>query len=208
MSPRQTRGFCYVVLGLVICLLAVYEVKATDLTAKCLAPTTGTDPTTGQVVPLPADETVTFNLYGADQGNPLALLTPTPLASCLSVRSNVTPGSTKCYAWTAVGTVPKGDGPKESAQTAPICVAVPVPTVTPTPPTNVTVNMVTVATTVYMELQVQDGFNFLAVGTIPIGTPCDPTQRVNNFNVVPASAVTWTGKIHRLAALAACSVTN
>lgn len=207
MSQKAIRGFRCVTLGMLVLLLAIVECRATDLTAKCDAPTMGVDDT-GQQVPLPSDEVITFNLYGADQGQPLVLLTPTPLTSCVSVRANVTPGSTKCYAWTAVGTRPQGDAPKESAQTAPVCVAVPVPTVTPQPPGNVTVSMVTVATTAYMELQVQDGFNFLAVGTVPLGTPCDPTQRVNNFNVVPASAVTWTGKIHRLAALAACSITN
>lgn len=188
-------------------LFGIQDAWGTDLTAKCDAPTQGTDPTTNQVVQLPSDEVITFNLYGADQGASLVLLTPTPLTACLSVRPNVTPGATKCYAWTAVGTRAGPSGPisAESVQTAPVCVPVPVQ---PQSPTGGAVNMVTVATTVYMELQVQDGFSFLAVGTVPIGTPCDPTQRVNNFNVVPASAVTWTGSIHRLAALAACSITN
>lgn len=194
----------------VLCLfLASSAAHATDFTVKCDAPTTGVDPVTGVDGPLPADETVTFNLYGANQGQPLVLLTPAPLATCLSVRANVDPGVTKCYAWTAVGNRPNASGPpKESVQTPQKCATAPVPIVTPSAPTNPTVNMVTVATTVYMELQVKDGFSFLAVGTIPLGTPCDPTQRVNNFNVVPSSAVTWTGSIHRLAALAACSITN
>lgn len=206
MSPKRVRGFCYIALGLVICLMAVYEAKATDLTTKCVAPTTGIDDATGGIVPLPPEEVITFNLYGAMQGNPLKLLTPAPLPACLSVRQNVTPG-TICYAWTAVGQI--GTSPtKESAQTPQVCTKVDPPTVTPQPPGGNTATPVTVATTVYMEVQVQDGFTFLAIGTVPLGTPCDATQRVNNFNVVPASAVTWTGKIHRLAALAACSVTN
>lgn len=62
----------------------------------------------------------------------------------------------------------------------------------------------TVSTTVFMELQTPTGFGFLAVGTIPIGTPCDKTQRVNDFFMVPVTAVTFTTKITRLVALAAC----
>jgi len=201
MRPINLSFVAFILLFL---LLAVVSAHATDLTARCVAPTTGIDPITNQEVPIPADETVAFNLYGADQGLPLQLLTPTPLDVCLSVRSNVTPGSTKCYAWSAVG-VRADSKPAESSQTAPICVPVPVQ---PAQPSGSTVAMVTVGTVVYMELQTQDGFSFLAVGTVPIGTPCDPKQRVNDFYVVPASAVTWTGKIHRLAALAACSITN
>lgn len=182
----------------VLFLIASTAADATDLTVKCVPTLTGID---GNA--LPADETLGFNIYGAAQGNPLKLLTPTPLPTCLSVRTNVTPG-TVCYAVSEVGT--RGGATSEGALTAPVCAVVAPPPAQPQPPTGVSVVPVTVATTVYMEVQVADGFNFLAVGTVPLGTPCDSTQRVNNFNVVPASAVTWTGKIHRLAALAACSV--
>lgn len=188
------------VIAALLLLLVCTAARATDLTAKCTGPTTDVSGN-----PLPAGEVITFNLYGAMQGNPLALLTPAALATCLSVRSNVNPG-TICYAWTAVGTL--GTSSAVSAQTAPVCVTVTAPATAPQPPTGVTVTPVTVATTVYMETQVANGFGFLAVGTVPLGTPCDPNQRVNNFNVVPATAVTWTGSIHRLAALAACSVSN
>ena len=188
-------------LSIVVCLLSLaHTVFATDLTVKCTAPTTDVSGN-----PLPIGETLAFNLYGAVQGQPLKLLTPTAANICQWTRTNVTPG-TICYAATAVGTV--GSSSAESAQTAQVCAVVAPPATPPQPPTGTTVTPVTVGTIVYMEVQVADGFNFLAVGTVPLGTPCDPTQRVNNFNVVPASAVTWTGSIHRLAVLAACSVTN
>lgn len=187
---------------LTMLLLVAICARATDLTVKCEPPTLAID---GSAIP--ADETFTYNLYGAMQGNPLKLLTPTPLSACLSVRQNVTPG-TVCYSLSVFGIRPGMTISPESALTAPVCTQVLAPTATAQPPTGTTAAPVTVATTVYMELQVQDGFSFLAVGTVPLGTPCDPTQRVNFFNVVPASAVTWTGSIHRLAALAACSVTN
>jgi hypothetical protein len=210
---RQGIQAVQVAFALAVLTLFAVCAHATDLTVKCVAPTAGVDEK-GNPGPLPADETITFNVYGAMQGQPLVLLTPTPLAQCLSVRHNVDPG-THCYAVSAVGTriTPTETGSytstKEGAQTAPKCATVaPPPIAAPGSPTDVTVTPVTVATTAYMEIQVKDGFSFLAVGTVPLGTPCDASQRVNNFNVIPASAVTWTGKIHRLAALAACSVTN
>ena len=196
------RRWMFVRVMFVLCLflLMVSAVRATDLTVNCTPPTTDISGN-----PLPAGEALTFNLYGAVQGTPLKLLTPTPGGVCQWVRTNVTPGVI-CYAATAVGTL--GTSSAESAQTPQVCATVTPPATQPQPPTGTTVTPVTVGTIVYMEVQVQDGFNFLAVGTVPLGTPCDPTQRVNNFNVVPASAVTWTGSIHRLAALAACSITN
>jgi hypothetical protein len=194
------RGLLRVLGTFAIVLMMSSAVLATDLTVSCQPSTTAVDGS-----PLPADETIGFNIYGAKQGLPLVLLTPTPLPTCLSVRHNVDPG-TVCYAVGEVGT--RGGQTAESGQTTPICTTVEAPGVKPQTPTGTTVAPVTVATTVYMELQTNDGFSFLAVGTVPLGTPCDPKQRVNDFNVVPASAVTWTGKIHRLAALAACSITN
>lgn len=204
MKPLQVVQVVKCVAGIIaiaLCLMMLAQIaSATDLTVKCTAPTTDVS---GHL--LPSDEVITFNLYGAPQGQPLKLLTPGPVAACQWVRANVTPG-TICYAATAVGT--RGTSSAESVQTPQVCTTVAPPATQPQPPTGTTVTPVTVATTVYMELQVKDGFSFLAVGTVPLGTPCDPTQRVNNFYVIPASTVTWTGSIHRLAALAACSVTN
>lgn len=162
-----------------------------SLTLSCTAPTTYTDGT-----PIATGITVTFNFYGALQGQPLALLTPTPLTSCSNVRASVDPG-VRCYAATAI------INGQESAQTTPVCFTVPNPT--PSAPGGMSVTPVTVATTAYMELQVPNGFTFLAVGTVALGVPCDPNQGVFPFHVVPASAVTPTGNIKRLAYLAACS---
>lgn len=82
-----------------------------------------------------------------------------------------------------------------------------------------TTTPVTVATTAYMEVPRVNGFGFLAIATVPLGTPCDPTQFVNSFMVVLAfdptgkaltdtsgkSLVTWTTPITgRVVLLAAC----
>lgn len=167
---------------------------ATDLTLACTAPTTFTDGT-----PIPAGTAITFNFYGAMQGSPLALVSGAPFATCSSVRTNVNIG-TLCYAATAVV------NGQESAQSPQVCYTNVAPGPAPAAPGGLTVTPVTVATTAYMELQVPNGFSFLAIGTVPLGTPCNPAQRVNNFNVVDAAAVTWTGSIKRLAVLAACSI--
>jgi hypothetical protein len=141
---------------------------------------------------IPADKPVTYNLYGAPQGSPKV-----QVASALTGVSSVQTVAvgTWCYEVSAVVAGVEGAHSPEGCGVM----------AAPSAPGKPSASSVTIATTVYMELQVQDGFSFLAVGTVPLGTACDSTQRVNDFSVVPASAVTWTGKIHRLAALAACS---
>jgi len=47
------------------------------------------------------------------------------------------------------------------------------------------------AVTVYSVSKLTDGFLLLAVGKVPVGTPCDKTQSVNGKYVVPTSAVEW-----------------
>lgn len=44
------------------------------------------------------------------------------------------------------------------------------------------------------------------VGTIPIGTLCDPTQRVNDMFIVPRDSVTWYGNVQPQAVVAPCNV--
>lgn len=162
-----------------------------SLTASWVAPTTYVDTT-----PIADPTSITYNLYSALQGAPKVQVASGIIG--LVTMQTVTPG-TWCYEITAVV------ASVESAHSPESCGVMASSTPAPSAPGKPTVTSVTVATTVYMELQVPDGFSFLAVGTVPLGTACDPTQRVNDFSVVPASAVTWTGKIQRLAALAACS---
>lgn len=76
--------------------LVIQSAHAANITVSCQPPTQFDDQTL-----FPPGTKVTFNLYGAMQGQPLALLTPTPLATCLSVRANADVG-THVYAWTAL----------------------------------------------------------------------------------------------------------
>jgi hypothetical protein len=97
-------------LCLLLPLLAI-PAHATDITVACTAPTKFTDGT-------PITGPVTYNLYGALQGQPKKLLAPSPLTTCSSVRSNVNAG-TQCYEATAL--VP---GYGESDHTSESCVTI------------------------------------------------------------------------------------
>ena len=58
--------------------------------------------------------------------------------------------------------------------------------------------------TAYTLVKETDQFVFLPVGTIPVGTLCDSTQRANDLNVVPRIAVTFTGSVQPVVVLAKC----
>lgn len=100
-------------LALLCLFLPLFAIPAhaTDIIVACSAPTKFNDGT-------PVTGPVTFNLYGALQGQPKKLLAPSPLTTCSSVRSNVNAG-TQCYELTAL--VP---GYGESDHTSESCVTI------------------------------------------------------------------------------------
>lgn len=163
---------------------------ATNLTLSWVAPTQYTDGSN-----IAAGTAITYNVYGAIQGQPLQQLA-TALATTTTVRANVDPG-VRCYAVTAVITG------IESAQTPQVCATVAPPT--PAPPTNLTVTVSVSANTVYTLIKETDRFVFLPVGTVPAGTKCDPSQNANGYYAVPRSAVTFTGNVQPPIVVASCS---
>jgi hypothetical protein len=111
-----------------LCLFSLLAIPAhaTDITVKCTAPTKFTD---GTAITSP----VTFNLYGALQGQIKKLLAPSPLSTCSSVRSNVNAG-TQCYQVTAVVGGSESDPTAESCITIaaePVCPPQPAPETIP-----------------------------------------------------------------------------
>lgn len=62
----------------------------------------------------------------------------------------------------------------------------------------------TVGTVVYTFIKNEDRILVLPVGTVALGVACDATQTVNGKHVVPRSAVTWTGSVRPVVALADC----
>lgn len=200
----RTLKFHLIAFAVAFLLLAGVAAHATDLTVKCVAPTTNTDGTT-----ISSSATLGFNVYGGMQGTtPLPLITPTPLATCSRTATNVNPGVV-CYAVTAVETV--NGQTAESAQTTAICTPVNPPTPSPPGGVTVTVSVPTAANTIYVLEKSKDQLVMLPAGTVPAGTVCDPTQSTtvngNTFNLVPQATakVTWTGTVTSLAAFAKCS---
>ncbi len=81
-----------------------------------------------------------------------------------------------------------------------------VPPLVPMPPT-----MLTVAEIVYSVSKTNDAFLLAAVGTAPLGSPCDPNQYVNGINemnqrhVVPVAEVDrWFGSVRSEVVVADC----
>lgn len=54
-------------------------------------------------------------------------------------------------------------------------------------------NFVVVDDRAYIVAKVNERFLLLVVGTVPLGTACDPSTEVNGYNSVPVDQVTFTG---------------
>lgn len=67
-------------------------------------------------------------------------------------------------------------------------------------------SFVSIETYVYNLVKKDNGFVLVPVGTIPLNTPCDISQSVNNKFVVPVSAVTWLGTVKPIVVVTSCSV--
>lgn len=133
-----------------VALIALFPLSALagSVTLTWTAPTKNTD---GSNI----SGAVTYNVYGAIQGQTKVKLTATPISALTYTHNAATGGNTWCY--TATSLV----GGQESAQTAEVCGAVPAPI--PNPPGNLTI---TSAVAYYM-VQQKDTPVMLAVGTVP-----------------------------------------
>lgn len=57
---------------------------------------------------------------------------------------------------------------------------------------------------VYTIVKRTDKFVMLPVGTIPLGSPCDPANTINGLYVVPRALVVWSGSVKPDAVVAKC----
>jgi hypothetical protein len=71
----------------------------------------------------------------------------------------------------------------------------------PQPPSGLTVS----TPVVYTIVKKVDGFVLLPVGTVPADTPCDVTQQVNGYFVVPRAKVIWSGTVKPDVVVASCA---
>jgi len=67
------------------------------------------------------------------------------------------------------------------------------------------VDFKTSATVAYTLVKGVDKFVLLPVGTVPLGTQCDATNKVNGMHVVPRASVVWSGTIKPDVVVAQCS---
>lgn len=165
-------------------LLAVRCAYATDVKITCTSPTTNTDGT-----PITAAQGIlTFNLYGGLSGQTKQKLV-TGAATCSFTRTSVAPGTQEYQVTAVTGTV-------ESALSSIASVVVAPPT--PNPPTGVAASVQASNTSAYKMRQAVDGFSFVAIGTIPVGTACDMTHNVDGYSVIARSNVTLTSRFDTL----------
>ena len=73
---------------------------------------------------------------------------------------------------------------------------------TPEPPD---LTFVTIETIVYNVVKRDNGFALIAVGNVPLNTPCDISQSVNGKYAVPVASVTWLGSVEPIVVVATCS---
>lgn len=66
-------------------------------------------------------------------------------------------------------------------------------------------SFVTIETLVYNVVKRDNGFALIAVGNVPLNTPCDINQSVNGKYVVPVDSVTWLGSVRPIVVVATCS---
>ena len=172
--------------NLLICaLLAAPTVQAGTATVSWSAVTACVDGSAVVNCPISG-----YRVYGATQGAPKTVVANVTAAELSAAFTSVPPG-VWCYDVTALS------GAVESAHSVETCKTV-VP-VAPAPP-----SLVTVTVAVYDIRKSTDKLTLVAVGTVPLGTPCKTTMGANGQHVVPRAAVTWTSTTHPLVVVAEC----
>lgn len=172
-------------LGVLLSILAFSAPAiATDITVDCVAPTKFSDGSS-----IPTGTTITYNLYGALQGQTKVLLAPSPLPTCHSVRQNVNPG-TQCYEVTAIVAGVESDHSNESCK----LIAQP----KPQSPSGLTLTVSTSNTTAYKMRQSVGDFAMVPIGTVPAGTPCNTEHDVDGYSLIDRKAVQMSSRFDTL----------
>lgn len=156
--------------------------------AATLAWTLPTRNTDGSAIPSGA--TLTVTVLEGPSGGPYTVVATGRTGLTYTLAATAGP----CFEVEAVAT---GTEVGTSAPSNPACLAPAAASLTATP-------TVGTANSVYMEVRGADKFTLVAVGTVPTGTTCDPTQDVDGYDVVPNSAVTWAGNVQPPVVVAKC----
>lgn len=71
---------------------------------------------------------------------------------------------------------------------------------------SVTTTLSTTGTVVYNVVKKNNGFVLVAVGTVPLNTPCIASQSTNGYNAVDVTAVkSWSGSVKPIVVVAPCA---
>lgn len=101
----------------------------------------------------------------------------------------------------------RGTNGVNSAWTAPVSQVFP-STLKPNPPGAVTITVIVADNSALTFEKQADRLAFLAVGTVPLGTPCDVSQPVGPYFVIPRAAVSWFGTVQPPLVVAKCSISG
>lgn len=204
MHRFSNRGFFWLIYGIGLALLASFAVgiaQAGEASLTWVHPTQYTDST---ALPLSAISTTEVEYGVCNAGRTGFLTTPAP------VRVSVpAPAAARVVTGLAAGTwcfrartfVTGNTTPSDwSAGAGGVLASKVVLPPQPMPPT------LSVADgQAYTILKREDRFVLLPVGTVPADTPCDTSQSVNGYYVVPNAAVTWTGTVRPIVVVAQCT---
>lgn len=178
--------------GWSLLLLLASPLFAQSYTAQWTAPTKNTD---GSAI----TQTLNYTLWQATQGSTLAKVQTGIAGLSTTITKGLTPGTTQCFAVSALNTTTGS----ESAQTTPVCIAIPQPV--PSAPGGLTITLATTSTIAYMVVPGADTYGVLIVGSVPLATQCDPTHGVLagpvTYYIVPRTSVTLNAPFKNIPAL-------
>lgn len=186
---RLHRTYCLSAIVLCISLNALSAFAATA-TVVWTNPTTYTDGS-----PLLAGEITASTVYRGTKADGSDLSMYKTLGPASSYIDTITPG-TWCYAITVTAKGAESDKSNVACKTA----------LQPKPnaPTGLTLSVT--GPTAYKMRQTVDGFSFVSIGTVPLGTACQD-KNVDGYSVIPRDAVKLTSKFDTkpLVVFAVCS---
>ena len=177
---------------IIMALLLSMQAKAGEATLSWTAPTQNTD---GSAL----TDLAGFKIYaGLVQGGPYGdvSITINNPATTTFVVPGLAEGTTYFFVTTAFNSanpVQESDFSNEVSKL--------IPPLVPMPPTMLTVQNLTA----FDVVKQKDKYILLAVGTVPAGTQCDPSQTVNGHYGVPSDLVAWFGNVQPPVVVADCS---
>jgi hypothetical protein len=168
-----------------LALFASATVYAGQATVTWTAPSTCSDGTSSSACPATG-----YRIYSGTCGQSKTVVTASPAATLTTtILTGLAPGKW-CFDMT---TVAAGG---ESVHTNEVSTVIPSPL--PSPPGNVTAAVLVADNGAYKMRQAVDGFQFVKIGTLPVGTSCETSHEVDGYSIVARSNVSLTSRFDTL----------